>query len=161
MLQREALGDAGLSSERGMTLQRRVTPFRRPSRGSFRLAQTACSGLHFRELSEVYHPRTDNRQVVDDYSFLRDRLDYLYGMFGEDRVIFGTDYPNSERRRHDIGGSGAHEEILRHQDPCSGREVLLEERCARLQVRQARQRPAGLTGSGSDRIGEIWVWAID
>ena len=26
---------------------------------------------------------------------LRDRLEYLYGMFGEDRVIFGTDYPNS------------------------------------------------------------------
>jgi predicted TIM-barrel fold metal-dependent hydrolase len=24
-----------------------------------------------------------------------DRLEYLYGMFGEDRVIFGTDYPNS------------------------------------------------------------------
>jgi predicted TIM-barrel fold metal-dependent hydrolase len=49
----------------------------------------------FVKLSAVYHPRTDTRQVVDDYAFLRDRLDYLYGMFGEDRVIFGTDYPNS------------------------------------------------------------------
>ena len=49
----------------------------------------------FVKLSAVYHPRTDTRQVVDDYALLRDRLEYLYGMFGEDRVIFGTDYPNS------------------------------------------------------------------
>jgi predicted TIM-barrel fold metal-dependent hydrolase len=26
---------------------------------------------------------------------LRHRLEYLYGVFGEDRVMFGTDYPNS------------------------------------------------------------------
>jgi predicted TIM-barrel fold metal-dependent hydrolase len=49
----------------------------------------------FVKLSEVYHPRLDTKQVVDDYMPLKDRLDYLYGMFGEDRVIFGTDYPNS------------------------------------------------------------------
>jgi predicted TIM-barrel fold metal-dependent hydrolase len=49
----------------------------------------------FVKLTEVYHPRVDNKQVVDDYTRLHDRLDYLYGMFGEDRVIFGTDYPNS------------------------------------------------------------------
>jgi L-fuconolactonase len=49
----------------------------------------------FVKLSEVYHPRIDTKQVVDDYASLRDRLEYLYGMFGEDRVIFGTDYPNS------------------------------------------------------------------
>ena len=49
----------------------------------------------FVKLSEVYHPRIDNKQVVDDYMPLRDRLEYLYGMFGEDRVMFGTDYPNS------------------------------------------------------------------
>ena len=49
----------------------------------------------FVKLSEVYHPRTDNRQVVGDYAPLHDRLEYLYGIFGEDRVMFGTDYPNS------------------------------------------------------------------
>ena len=49
----------------------------------------------FVKLSEVYHPRADTRQVVDDYILLHDRLEYLYGMFGEDRVMFGTDYPNS------------------------------------------------------------------
>jgi predicted TIM-barrel fold metal-dependent hydrolase len=49
----------------------------------------------FVKLSEVYHPRRDTGVVVDDYTRLHDRLEYLYGIFGEDRVIFGTDYPNS------------------------------------------------------------------
>ena len=49
----------------------------------------------FVKLTEVYHPRVDTKQVVDDYKRLADRLEYLYGMFGEDRVMFGTDYPNS------------------------------------------------------------------
>jgi L-fuconolactonase len=49
----------------------------------------------FVKLSAVYHRRRDNQRLVDDYAPLRDRLEYIYGMFGEDRVIFGTDYPNS------------------------------------------------------------------
>ena len=49
----------------------------------------------FVKLSEVYHPRLDTKQIVGEYMPLRDRLEYLYGVFGEDRVIFGTDYPNS------------------------------------------------------------------
>jgi L-fuconolactonase len=49
----------------------------------------------FVKLTEVYHPRIDNKQVVGEYMPLHDRLEYLYGMFGEDRVMFGTDYPNS------------------------------------------------------------------
>ena len=49
----------------------------------------------FVKLTAVYHPRLDTKQVVDEYAPLRDRLEYLYGMFGEDRVMFGTDYPNS------------------------------------------------------------------
>lgn len=49
----------------------------------------------FVKLSEVYHPRLSDEVIVKDYEPLRDRLEYLYGMFGEDRVIFGSDYPNS------------------------------------------------------------------
>jgi predicted TIM-barrel fold metal-dependent hydrolase len=49
----------------------------------------------FVKLTEVYHPRADTGRVVDAYMPLHDRLEYLYGLFGEDRVIFGTDYPNS------------------------------------------------------------------
>jgi predicted TIM-barrel fold metal-dependent hydrolase len=48
----------------------------------------------FVKLSGVYH-RAANGSVVDEYAKLRDRLEYLYGTFGEDRVIFGSDYPNS------------------------------------------------------------------
>jgi predicted TIM-barrel fold metal-dependent hydrolase len=49
----------------------------------------------FVKLTEVYHPRLSDNIVVKDYEPLRARLEYLFGMFGEDRVIFGTDYPNS------------------------------------------------------------------
>jgi predicted TIM-barrel fold metal-dependent hydrolase len=49
----------------------------------------------FVKLTEVYHPRLVDGSVVDDYTFLADRLEYLYHLFGEDRVMFGTDYPNS------------------------------------------------------------------
>lgn len=49
----------------------------------------------FVKLTEVYHPREDNGVIVKDYETLRRRLEYLYGAFGEDRVMFGTDYPNS------------------------------------------------------------------
>jgi predicted TIM-barrel fold metal-dependent hydrolase len=49
----------------------------------------------FVKLTEVYHPRLTDNVVVKDYEFLRARLEYLYDAFGEDRVMFGTDYPNS------------------------------------------------------------------
>lgn len=41
----------------------------------------------FGKLSAAYRSK--------DHAAIPDRLEYLYGMFGEDRVIFGTDYPNS------------------------------------------------------------------
>jgi predicted TIM-barrel fold metal-dependent hydrolase len=49
----------------------------------------------FVKLTEVYHPRTNDGFIVKDYEFLRDRLEHLFDAFGEDRVIFGSDYPNS------------------------------------------------------------------
>ena len=49
----------------------------------------------FVKLTEVYHPRLSDNVIVKDYEPLRARLEYLYGAFGEDRVMFGTDYPNS------------------------------------------------------------------
>ena len=48
----------------------------------------------FVKLTEVYHPLPDGT-VRMDYEPLRARLEYLYNIFGEDRVMFGTDYPNS------------------------------------------------------------------
>ncbi len=49
----------------------------------------------FVKLTEVYHPRLSDGLIVRDYEQLRSRLEYLYIAFGEDRVLFGTDYPNS------------------------------------------------------------------
>jgi predicted TIM-barrel fold metal-dependent hydrolase len=49
----------------------------------------------FVKLSEVFHPRLSDNVIVKDYEPLRARLEYLYGLFGADRVIFGSDYPNS------------------------------------------------------------------
>jgi predicted TIM-barrel fold metal-dependent hydrolase len=70
------------------------TPETRPAYEAL-VKEMAARPNIFVKLSEVYHPRSDTKQVVDDYAFLSDRLEYLYGLFGEDRVIFGTDYPNS------------------------------------------------------------------
>lgn len=49
----------------------------------------------FVKLTEVYHPRLSDGVIVRDYETLRARLEYLYSAFGEDRVLFGSDYPNS------------------------------------------------------------------
>jgi len=49
----------------------------------------------FVKLTEVYHPRVSDNVIVKDYEPLRARLEYLFEAFGEDRVLFGTDYPNS------------------------------------------------------------------
>ena len=49
----------------------------------------------FVKLTEVYHPRLTDGFIAKDYEPLRARLEYLFDAFGEDRVIFGTDYPNS------------------------------------------------------------------
>lgn len=52
------------------------------------------------KLTEVYHPYmvyegVKNGKVVKNYELLKPRIEYLYDAFGEDRVLFGSDYPNS------------------------------------------------------------------
>jgi L-fuconolactonase len=46
------------------------------------------------KLSEVVH--RVNGQVSFELNAYKDRLDYLIGVFGEDRIVFGTDWPNSD-----------------------------------------------------------------
>ena len=46
------------------------------------------------KLSEVIH--RVNGKVSTDVSAYRDRLDNLVGVFGEDRMLFGSDWPNSD-----------------------------------------------------------------
>jgi predicted TIM-barrel fold metal-dependent hydrolase len=47
------------------------------------------------KLSQVLR-RADNR-VPEDLPFYRDRLDELWGVFGADRVLYGSDWPNSDQ----------------------------------------------------------------
>lgn len=47
------------------------------------------------KISEVL--RRVNGQVPRDLAFYKPRLDSLYGVFGEDRVLFGSDWPNSDQ----------------------------------------------------------------
>jgi L-fuconolactonase len=47
----------------------------------------------FVKLSEILHPV--DGQVALDLQSHRARLDYLVSVFGEDRILFGSDYPNS------------------------------------------------------------------
>jgi predicted TIM-barrel fold metal-dependent hydrolase len=46
------------------------------------------------KISEVLR-RVDGK-VPEDLSFYKPRLDELYGVFGPDRVLFGSDWPNSD-----------------------------------------------------------------
>ena len=46
------------------------------------------------KVSEVVH--RVNGQVSFDVNRYRDRLDHLIGVFGEDRIVFGSDWPNSD-----------------------------------------------------------------
>jgi L-fuconolactonase len=48
----------------------------------------------FVKLSEIIH--RVNGQVSTELSAYRARLDMLLGVFGEDRVLFGSDWPNSD-----------------------------------------------------------------
>jgi predicted TIM-barrel fold metal-dependent hydrolase len=46
------------------------------------------------KISEVLR-RVDGK-VPEDVGFYRPRLDELFGVFGEDRVVYGSDWPNSD-----------------------------------------------------------------
>ena len=68
-------------------------------------------------------------------------LDRLWDLFGEDRIFFGSDWPNSDTLASydETFGSGA----TIHRDPHSNRpaEVLLEELDFGIQMAPAHSRP--------------------
>ncbi len=49
----------------------------------------------FVKISEVL--RRVNGRVSEDLSFYKPRLDELFGIFGEDRLLYGSDWPNSDQ----------------------------------------------------------------
>lgn len=49
----------------------------------------------FTKLSGIV--RVDKGHVPLDLPFYRDRLDHIWGTFGADRILFGSDWPNSDQ----------------------------------------------------------------
>lgn len=58
------------------------------------LAELKARPNIYTKLSEVIHPV--GGVTSTDLAAYRDRLDHLYDTFGEDRVLFGSDWPNSD-----------------------------------------------------------------
>ncbi len=48
----------------------------------------------YTKLSEIVHAVRTSRTVTPGLAAHRDRLDTIMGYFGEDRVVFGSDWPN-------------------------------------------------------------------
>jgi predicted TIM-barrel fold metal-dependent hydrolase len=59
------------------------------------LRELAARPQLYVKLSEILR-RVDGK-VSTDLEFYRSRLDEIWGIFGEDRVMFGSDWPNSDR----------------------------------------------------------------
>jgi L-fuconolactonase len=60
------------------------------------LRELAARPQVYFKLSAVLRPV--NGRVPLDLAFYRARLDELWGLFGEDRVIYGSDWPNSDTK---------------------------------------------------------------
>jgi L-fucono-1,5-lactonase len=58
------------------------------------LAELAKRPQVFVKVSSVLR-RVEGR-VPEDLAFYRERLDYLFELFGEDRLVYGSDWPNSD-----------------------------------------------------------------
>ena len=50
----------------------------------------------FRGMAYRNETRRVDGKVPEDPAFYRDRLDQLWDLFGEDRLIYGSDWPNSD-----------------------------------------------------------------
>ena len=58
------------------------------------LAELAKRPLSYVKISAVL--RSVGGKVPVDVAFYQDRLDTIFGLFGEDRVVYGSDWPNSD-----------------------------------------------------------------
>jgi len=59
------------------------------------LRELAARPRVYVKISQVLR-RVDG-QVPEDLAFYRDRIDEVFGLFGEDRVLYGSDWPNSDQ----------------------------------------------------------------
>jgi predicted TIM-barrel fold metal-dependent hydrolase len=69
-------------------------PNMRPPAGGADLQVLGERPLVYTKLSEVV--RRENGRVITDVNYYRPHLDELTAAFGEDRVLYGSDWPNSD-----------------------------------------------------------------
>ena len=70
------------------------------------------------------------------------RLDQLMAAFGEDRVMFGGDWPNSVGTATIPRALALMRGLFRVAAPYTGREIFLAQQPAHLPLEKARCRPA-------------------
>jgi L-fuconolactonase len=58
------------------------------------LNELAKTGRVYVKLSEI--PVRKDGKLVTDPSYYRESLDHLFSIFGEDRILFGSDWPNGD-----------------------------------------------------------------
>jgi predicted TIM-barrel fold metal-dependent hydrolase len=64
------------------------------NRAAYEAVVKEMAAQYLRQAVGGLSPGKDGK-IVRDYAALRDRLEYLFQAFGQDRVLFGSDYPNS------------------------------------------------------------------
>jgi predicted TIM-barrel fold metal-dependent hydrolase len=72
-------------------------PQMRPTADASQLRELGKRPQLYVKLSEVF--RRADGQVPTDLSVYRGTLDEIFGAFGEDRVLYGSDWPNSDNWR--------------------------------------------------------------
>ena len=90
------------------------------------------------KLSQVIHKDANGN---NDHSLPhRARLDRLMAVFGEDRVMFGGDWPNSVGTATIPEAVALMQRIFRGQAPYTGGEIFLAQQPAHLPLEEARRR---------------------
>jgi len=98
-------------------------------------------GVYFK-LSAVLRPV--NGHVPLDLDFYRPRLDDLWGIFGEDRVMYGSDWPNSDTKGTYLEGFHVIREYLRSKSPAAQEKFFWKNSLhAYRWVKRASDQPEG------------------
>ena len=84
--------------------------------------------------------------------FYRDSLDAIWDVFGEDRILFGSDWPNSGDHVAPFAGtrSPSSAGTLRQKKTCGPGEVLLEELDCRVPLASPSARPTRVDSKRHD-----------
>ena len=106
------------------------------------------------KLSEVVHKSGD--KVSTDLNMYKEWLDELWSIFGEDRIMFGSDWPQSERRGVQLVSQRHRRRarVRRDQEPGGDGKGVLEELHEAVPLGAARSEPASDLSAGCRAISD-------